>query len=62
MQAQEPAELGELDETEPDGLGLLNVENLSCLCPLPHLGQATRSPIERTRCSKVVSQSWQVYS
>jgi len=50
----------ELSEAEP--LGLLNVENWSCLRPLPHFGHSMRSELERTRRSYVVSQSWHTYS
>jgi hypothetical protein len=47
VQAQElPAEDGDSADTDP--LGLLNVENRNCLRPLPHLGQATCSLLERT--------------
>ena len=63
MHAHELAALDEeLEDAELDGFGLLNVENLSCLRALPHFGHAIRSPFERTRCSKVVSHSWQTYS
>jgi hypothetical protein len=47
VQAQEPPlEDGNSAEAEP--FGLLNVENRNCLRPLPHFGQATCSPLERT--------------
>jgi len=63
VQAHElPALDDELEGAGLDGLGLLNVENFCCLRALPHLGHAMRSPFERTRCSNVVSHSWQTYS
>ena len=51
MHAHELAALEELDDAElPEAgpLGLLNVENWSCLRPLPHFGQWMRSELERT--------------
>ena len=51
MQAQELGALEELEEVElsdAEPLGLLNVENWSCLRPLPHLGHSMRSELERT--------------
>lgn len=51
MHAQEPAELWELEDAELSELppfGLLNVENWSCLRPLPHFGHSMRSELERT--------------
>jgi DNA-directed RNA polymerase subunit N (RpoN/RPB10) len=64
VQAQvlEALEDSEFAEAEPFALGLLKVENFCCLRALPHFGQATRSPFERTKCSNVVSHSWQTYS
>jgi DNA-directed RNA polymerase subunit N (RpoN/RPB10) len=64
VQAQELAvlESEEPEDVDADGFGLLKVENFCCLRALPQLGHATRSPFERTRCSKVVSHSWQTYS
>jgi hypothetical protein len=55
-----PLEDGESADAEP--FGLLNVENWSCLRPLPHFGQATCSLLDRTSRSYVVSQSLQTYS
>ncbi len=54
MHAQELAALAELEDfglSEAAPLGLLNVENFSCLRPLPHWGHSTRSEPERTRRS-----------
>jgi len=54
VHAQELPALEELEDlalSEAVPLGLLNVENFSCLRPLPHLGHSTRSALERTRRS-----------
>ena len=50
MHAHELA-LDDVELSEDAPLGLLNVENWSCLRPLPHLGHSMRSELERTRRS-----------
>jgi hypothetical protein len=54
VQAHAPAPLDELEDAElpeAEPFGLLNVENWSCLRPLPHFGHSMRSVLERTRRS-----------
>jgi hypothetical protein len=62
VQAQELAADASLALAVPFAFGLLNVENCSFFRALPHLGHSTRSALERTSRSYVVSQSWQAYS